>query len=198
MKQTLALTLLLGMALMLGTLPASAQSPQPTAPQPTASQPTAPQMATAEASEKVCLTCHGTDPKVMAIMQSPMAVKGDSRTPFAQGGCVACHGESPDHVALRAKTPAVVFKGPNASPVAVRNQVCLTCHQAGLRMNWQGSQHATNDIACTDCHTVHTAKDPVLVKATQPQTCFTCHAEQRADSFKFSHHRRMARPRPPC
>jgi DmsE family decaheme c-type cytochrome len=178
MKQTLALTLLFGMALTLRVMPASAQPQQPTAPQ---------QAATA-AGEQVCLTCHGTDPKVMAILQSPMAVKGDSRTPFAQGGCIACHGESPDHVAMRAKTPAVVFKGPNASPVAVRNQMCLTCHQAGLRMNWQGSQHASNDIACTDCHTVHTAKDPVLVKATQPQICFTCHAEQRADSFKFSHH----------
>jgi DmsE family decaheme c-type cytochrome len=28
----------------------------------------------------------------------------------------------------------------------------------------------------------------VLVRITQPQKCFTCHAEQRADSYKFSHH----------
>lgn len=55
-------------------------------------------------------------------------------------------------------------------------------------MNWQGSQHQTNDIACNDCHTIHVTKDPVLVKLTQPEKCFTCHAEQRSDSFKFSHH----------
>jgi len=82
----------------------------------------------------------------------------------------------------------VVFKGPAISPVEERNAQCLTCHQAGLRMNWQGSQHQNNDIACNDCHTLHAAKDPVLVKITQPAKCFTCHAEQRSDSFKFSHH----------
>jgi DmsE family decaheme c-type cytochrome len=81
-----------------------------------------------------------------------------------------------------------VFKGPNKSPVAVRNDVCLTCHQAGLRMNWQGSKMERSGVACSDCHTAHAAKDPILVKATQPEQCFTCHARQRADSFKYSHH----------
>jgi DmsE family decaheme c-type cytochrome len=55
-------------------------------------------------------------------------------------------------------------------------------------MNWQGSAHASNDIACTNCHTLHVKKDPVLVKGTQPEKCFTCHAQQRAQSFLYSHH----------
>ena len=46
----------------------------------------------------------------------------------------------------------------------------------------------SNGIACTDCHTAHAAKDPVLVKATQPEICFTCHAQQRAESLEYSHH----------
>jgi DmsE family decaheme c-type cytochrome len=177
MKQTLALKLLFGMALTLGSLPAYAQ-PQPTAVQPgfTAN------------GERACLTCHGSDPKVTAILQSPMAMKGDPRTPFATEGCETCHGASADHAAGKAPFPAVVFKGPNKSPVKVRNDVCLTCHQAGLRMNWQGSTMERAGLACTDCHTAHVAKDPILVKATQPEICFTCHARQRADSFKYSHH----------
>ena len=178
MKQTLALKLLFGMALTLGALPAYAQAPQPTAVMPgfTAN------------GERTCLTCHGGDPKVTVILQNPMAVKGDPHTPFAREGCEGCHGPSGDHAAGKAPFPAIVFKGPNASPVEVRNAVCLPCHQAGLRMNWQGSQMERAGLACTDCHTAHTAKDPILVKATQPEKCFTCHAEQRADSFKFSHH----------
>jgi len=183
MKNKLALKLLFSLALTLWALPGAAQPPRPTAP-----PPTSPQLAVSEASVKTCLTCHGSDPKVTAILQSPMAMTGDPRTPFAEGGCITCHGTSADHVAMKAPYPQIVFKGPHASPVAVRNKVCLTCHQSGLRMNWQGSQHASNDIACTDCHTAHTAKDPVLVRITQPEVCFTCHAEQRADSFKFSHH----------
>jgi DmsE family decaheme c-type cytochrome len=35
---------------------------------------------------------------------------------------------------------------------------------------------------------VHRPADKVLNKKTQPQVCFTCHKEQRADSLKMSHH----------
>jgi DmsE family decaheme c-type cytochrome len=178
MNQKLALNLLFMAALTMWSLPASAQS----------ARTTGPQRAVAQASENVCLTCHGKDPKVTAILQSPMGMKGDRRTPMAQGGCVSCHGDSPDHVAMRAKSPAIVFKGPNASPVKVRNEVCLSCHEGGMRINWQGSAHQINDKACTDCHTAHAAKDPVMVKVTQAEQCFTCHARVRADSFKYSHH----------
>ena len=55
-------------------------------------------------------------------------------------------------------------------------------------MNWEGSPHQRNDVACTSCHTIHATKDPVLARATQPETCFSCHAEQRAESMEFSHH----------
>ena len=32
-------------------------------------------------------------------------------------------------------------------------------------MHWPGSQHQINDVVCADCHTVHSATDPMLVKA---------------------------------
>jgi DmsE family decaheme c-type cytochrome len=166
----------LGILAVFGTAPATAQPP---------AQPAA---AMAPGGEQTCLKCHGGDPKVTAILHSPMAMKGDQRTPFAMGGCQACHGDSADHIAMKKAFPDIVFKGPNASPVEARNSVCLTCHQAGLRMNWQGSAMERAGVACADCHTSHAAKDPVLVKTTQPQQCFTCHARQRAESFMYSHH----------
>jgi len=178
MSQKFALAVLFAMALVWLAPPAFAQRQQAAAPL----------ASIAQSNVKTCLTCHGSDPRVTAILQSPMAVMGDPRTPFAQGGCQTCHGESTDHVHMKAAYPQIVFSGPHASPVSVRNGVCLTCHENGLRMNWRGSPHQLNDIACTNCHTVHSAHDPVLVKITQPAKCFTCHAEQRADSFKFSHH----------
>jgi DmsE family decaheme c-type cytochrome len=183
MKRTLALKLLLGLVFVLWALPALAQSPQPTT-----QKPATPQAAVALAGVKTCLGCHGGDPKVMGIMDSKMAVMGDRRTPFAQDGCQGCHGDSAAHAAGKAPYPAIVFKGPHASPVAVRNEACLSCHEGGGRMNWQGSAHEVNNKACTDCHTAHVAKDPVLVKFTQADQCFTCHARERADSFKYSHH----------
>jgi len=84
--------------------------------------------------------------------------------------------------------PTAVFKGSSKSPPELRVKQCLTCHETGMRMNWQGSAHETNNVACNDCHTIHVAKDPILVKFTQAQQCFSCHARQRADSFKYSHH----------
>lgn len=181
MLKGLILFLLCGLLMPLaGTGPASAQSTL------TATRPGA---ATAGVPSGIatCMKCHD-DAHVSEILQTPHAVKGDRHTPFAQGGCESCHGDSSAHLASRSAPPSVVFKGPHKSPIAVRNEPCLTCHQSGLRINWKGSQHDTNDVGCTDCHTVHARKDPVLVKFTQPAQCFTCHTTQRAQAFRFSHH----------
>ena len=106
-----------------------------------------------------CLKCHD-EAKVVPILKTPHAVSGDPHSPFGQEGCESCHGPSGSQVASRSNAPNVVFKGPKTSPVPERNAQCLTYHQSGLRMNWQGSQHQRNDIACNDCHTIHISKDP--------------------------------------
>jgi DmsE family decaheme c-type cytochrome len=140
-----------------------------------------------------CLKCHDGAP-VTHIFQTPHSVKGDAKSPFGQHECESCHGPSQAHASAVTKPgekrvlPSVVFVGKNVSPVAERNKVCLTCHQNNLRMDWHGSQHQNNNLACVSCHTVHAAKDPILVKATQPEKCFTCHASKRAESFQYSHH----------
>ena len=147
----------------------------------------------AERGALTCMKCHDQAP-VTDILKTPHAVKGDSHTPFAQHDCETCHGASPQHLnshpvkGEKRTSPTVVFKGPAISSVADRNKVCLSCHENGLRMNWQGSQHESNEVACNTCHTIHVTKDPVLSKATQPEKCFTCHAQQRAESFELSHH----------
>jgi DmsE family decaheme c-type cytochrome len=186
MRFILNVTLLMGLLSFAGLQPAAAQAP--------ATPPAA-----AGGGPATCLKCHDTNAKVVQILQTPHAVKGDPHSPFGQEGCETCHGPSAAHVASRSNPPDVTFNGPEVPPAAVfkgglvsspatRTKQCLQCHEAGLRMNWKGSQHQTNDVACNDCHTIHIAKDPILVKFTQPQKCFTCHAEQRADSFKYSHH----------
>ena len=177
MKQIIALTLL-GIALTLGAVSASAQP-----------QPAGFALPPVDAGSQPCLTCHGSDPKVTAILQSPMGVVGDRRTPFAQGGCTSCHGPSTNHIAMKSPYPDIVFDGPHRSPTKDRNQVCLSCHQGDpMVLNWEGSSMQRAGLACTDCHVAHSAKDPVLAKATQPQICFTCHQDIRADTYKYSHH----------
>jgi DmsE family decaheme c-type cytochrome len=171
------------------TSQAAAQTPrpaQPTTPAPTSAP--AAQSGYAPTGEKACLDCHDTD-HVNVVLRTPHGVKGDSRTPLSQHQCETCHGASPEHIAdPSARSTAVPFTGASKAPVATRNALCLTCHESGLRMNWQGSQHQRNDVACTTCHTIHASKDPVLVKSTQPARCFVCHADQRAQANRPSHH----------
>ncbi len=186
MRSILKMALITGFLVALSGLPVLAQTTGASAA--AVAAPPTQQAAFAGGGVQTCLKCHSTDAKVTPILQTPHAVQGDKHSPFAQEGCENCHGASAAHVASRSNSPTVLFKGPNKSSVEDRNAQCLTCHESGLRMNWKGSQHQNNDIACNDCHTVHNAKDPVLVKLTQPEKCFTCHTEQRADSMKFSHH----------
>lgn len=143
--------------------------------------------------EATCIKCH-SETRDRTILFTPHGVKGDKHTPMAQHACEGCHGASPRHNDARPpkgeKRPPtdVVFKGEFLSPVEKRNQVCSNCHNGGEHINWKGSTHQRNDVACTDCHASHVRSDPVMAKKTEPQVCFTCHNQERAESLQASHH----------
>ena len=141
----------------------------------------------APTGEKACLECHDSE-NVTGILQTPHAVKADARTPFAQHQCESCHGASPEHIAEPTTPVAVDFGGKHPSPAGARNAMCLSCHDAGQRTHWEGSQHEGRGVACTDCHNVHAKEQKVLSKATQAGVCFTCHKEQRAQTRRISTH----------
>ncbi|MGD0505524.1 MAG: DmsE family decaheme c-type cytochrome [Steroidobacteraceae bacterium] len=140
-----------------------------------------------------CTRCHDeseTKP-ILAIYQTKHGVRGDPSTPT----CQDCHGESEKHLRGAADAhgrapPDIVFnKGsyPVSDPKTRATQ-CLTCHQGTNRTRWDGGVHQANDMACNNCHTIHAASDPLLTRNTQPEVCFTCHKEQRADTLKVSTH----------
>ncbi len=157
--------------------------------------PVAAQQSTAEAAPsgpRDCVECHDeTDAyPVLAITKTKHAVVADQRTPFANGECSACHGASADHSRRpRRFEPDHVFgTKPGSSTVAVQNGACLGCHESGMRMHWKGSQHETQDVACTSCHQLHTDHDAVLNKGTQVDVCLGCHKEKRAELHRPSTH----------
>ena len=147
--------------------------------------------------DAVCTKCHDESESkpILAIYQTPHGVTGDARTP----SCQSCHGESQKHLAGNADgkgrpAPDVVFgakhttAGYAPNDASTQSEACLTCHKSGLRQHWPGSQHQTNDVACANCHSVHKANDPMLVKTLQPEVCFGCHKEQRAQIKQISAH----------
>jgi DmsE family decaheme c-type cytochrome len=144
----------------------------------------------ADATADDCMDCHDETSRwpVLSILATPHAVRGDPRTPLASPReCQACHGKSAAHMDDQLVPPEIVF-GAEAPP-GPQNEMCLSCHQGGMRMNWFGSMHELQDLACATCHTVHAIEDPVLVKNINPMVftrkgqasvCFQCHKDKRA------------------
>jgi DmsE family decaheme c-type cytochrome len=144
---------------------------------------------------KQCLTCHkeGKEKPAHEIFFTPMGSAADPNSPFGAGNhdCETCHGPAKNHLTKKNPDgsrvlPPMTFS--RETPAEDKNAVCLSCHQNGARMHWPGSTHDVEGVACVDCHRVHKADDPVLAVETQPQVCFQCHQEQRAQFLKQSRH----------
>jgi DmsE family decaheme c-type cytochrome len=177
---------------------ASAQAAS--APSAAASEPVAPAGLGDQYSEKgadTCLNCHDEEADTASfttagIFKTRHAQRRGAHAPFGPGGlqCEACHGPGARHATKGSKKTATTnsFKKSSFLPVQERNQACLDCHQGGVRSGWHAGAHERGNLACTDCHKLHTDKDPMLSKATQAEVCFACHKQQRADAHKTSSH----------
>ena len=140
-----------------------------------------------------CTRCHDAsdDTPVLAIGKTRHGTMADGRTP----SCTSCHGESETHV----NKPEGVTERPRPEPhvrqafedAADRAQrrlprlppegreaLALDGQHAPERATWP-ARPATR---CTPAH------DKVRDKRTQPEVCFACHKEQRAQINKPSHH----------
>ena len=140
-----------------------------------------------------CTRCHDENDSfpVLAIGATKHGTMADKRTP----SCTSCHGESDAHMNHKSGSgapprpkPEVLFSKNAKTPYEARSQVCLTCHQGSARIDWQMSAHASRDVACSSCHQVHAARDPVRDKLAQSDTCFACHKEQRVQVNRPVHH----------
>jgi len=143
---------------------------------------------------KQCMTCHkeGSNRPAHEIFFTEMGITGDPASPFAEGNhdCEACHGPSKNHLRKASDgsrpKPTVTFD--DKTPVEEQNAVCMSCHNDSGRFHWPGSAHNLEGNACVSCHDLHTPNDPVMSLETQPQVCYECHKEQRAQFLRQSRH----------
>jgi DmsE family decaheme c-type cytochrome len=147
----------------------------------------APAIAQAPGPE-VCANCHADH--VATFQASKHGTKADARTPVNKGACAFCHGDGTEHVKAGGGRGVGGIRnlGSKTLPAAEKTQICLTCHQGGNRIHFQSSVHGSRDVACTNCHKLHTASDTVRDKQTQTEVCFTCHKEQRSQVNRPVHH----------
>lgn len=144
----------------------------------------------AEALEpRACEACH-RDVHQAFVKENPhYATLLKAETPPDRKGCESCHGPGMRHINSGGKRSLIFsFKD---RPLRERSDVCLKCHQEHKEFfQFERSEHKLNAVGCTDCHRVHGSPPVVrLLKAKEPDLCFSCHGEVK---FKFllpTHHK---------
>jgi DmsE family decaheme c-type cytochrome len=138
---------------------------------------------------KVCLTCHAG--QNAAFEKTLMGRIG--KTQKGKFDCENCHGPGSAHVKAgggRGVGGIISFRPEDqARTAAENNAICLTCHERGDRTYWSGSTHESRGLMCTNCHTVMktVSRKFQLKTAFEPDTCFQCHKDRRAQMFRSSH-----------
>ncbi|MBI5258565.1 MAG: DmsE family decaheme c-type cytochrome [Burkholderiales bacterium] len=140
--------------------------------------------------EAVCLRCHAQENAHFGHTVHARAFRQNPRSERERQVCEACHGPGSGHVANATDRSALIgFTRGWGTPVAVQNAQCEACHAGRQRLHWPGSVHATNQIACSDCHNpmARFSAAGLLTQASVSETCYGCHAQQRAEFRKRSH-----------
>jgi len=139
--------------------------------------------------EKACMTCHASHAAEFA--KTLMGKIG--KTQPGKFACESCHGPGSAHVKAgggRGVGGIISFRPNDLSRTAEENnEICLACHQKGNRTNWHGSTHDERGLSCTNCHTImkNVSRKSQLKTEFQPDTCFQCHKNKRAEMFRSSH-----------
>lgn len=155
----------------LSVQPPAAQKP---AAQPPAAQPPA-ALPPGYVGTDTCITCH--DDYGASFARSRHGQPKDPRTPAATLGCESCHGPGQEHIDDEAAGKIRKF---TAVPAAEVNATCLTCHNRGNHVGWEGSTHEARNLSCITCHSVHNPQslERQLVKSSETQLCAQCHRQQ--------------------
>jgi DmsE family decaheme c-type cytochrome len=138
---------------------------------------------------KVCVTCHAAQAEAFSL--TLMGKIG--KTQKGKFDCENCHGPGSAHVKAgggRGVGGIISFRPEDLTRTAEENNaICLACHDKGRRINWHGSTHDERGLMCSNCHTVmkNVSRKFQLKTAFQPDTCFQCHKNKRAEMWRSSH-----------
>jgi DmsE family decaheme c-type cytochrome len=150
------------------------------------------------AGVETCQACHQMQQKGV-LDRFPKTTMGilflnHPRDAAEKLGCETCHGPAKEHAASGGQTFAGMIRYTKGSqtPVPLRNDACLKCHQKRETLFWPGSAHDVKDVGCTECHVVHTEPGiharHQLKRVTVSDTCNVCHKKQVSEELRFSHH----------
>ena len=162
-----------------------------------------------------CSECHTNQAAHYALTAHAKTMVKGNNTKIQ--GCEACHGGARDHVAFYQGSQQLIKEGKDAEaqtlmndeakakaaqmlsfkniPAAQASEACLKCHEGSQgkteeRFNFRRSEHSRHGLSCLDCHSSHAPERvEFLLRKTEPNMCYTCHAEQKATFAKPFHHK---------
>ena len=138
------------------------------------------------AGSDTCKTCH--EEMFKGFEASPhWLTTQETNTTHGARGCESCHGPSKEHAESADPEKAGSFKKLTAEETSKR---CLQCHEGKMEQHeFLRSTHLENGVGCANCHSVHDSKKEYLLISKQPELCYSCHREQKADFQKTYRHR---------
>jgi DmsE family decaheme c-type cytochrome len=140
------------------------------------------------AGSEVCKDCHEAQyNKFIGSIHGKKAIPGN---PANREGCESCHGPGAQHVEKGGGRGVAIFAFSRKMDPNTRDSKCLVCHGETRDLPfWNLSRHKTMQVTCDNCHSIHSpvqVKD--FLKAQEPDLCFGCHRNIRAQTNKQSHH----------
>lgn len=136
--------------------------------------------------DRECASCHRIEARAWQDSRHGKVFTLNPRTEREAMGCEGCHGPGSRHLDVVGEMdhqgPLHIRAFGKPEDAAQTNALCLNCHQGGAHLHWQGSTHAIEGLACTDCHTIHMTGERSPMAA-----CIGCHTSQRAMLQRSSH-----------
>jgi DmsE family decaheme c-type cytochrome len=153
-----------------------------------------------------CLrACHFHDKVRRDFEASTMGAQLSRESGLPLVDCESCHG--PGSLAVEGLTSEKVeedrrqgrqtecdyktFINIETLPANAQSLICLKCHTANSTFNlhnWNASNHAIEDVSCSDCHRVHAGPDLIVRHGDMAEMCYKCHDDTKAEFMLPSHH----------
>lgn len=135
-----------------------------------------------QTSSNTCASCHAD--LVKQLGGSPHG----ALAAHADGGvaCSTCHGDGKAHAGNNGDI--TLIQNPARLTARQVDSLCLNCH-AGRHPGFARSAHATANVGCVSCHSIHEGKAGKLLKAPQPALCYQCHSAVKSQFAEPVHHK---------